>query len=298
MARRSLRRAFATVAAACIAAISVSICLTGGSYALWNASATVSGATITAGSIGATMSGFTALTTTFNSNTTTVTAPVVFGNTGTVAATYTATSTAATTAAGPSALASAVKVMAWPLTATSTACTADTVAPAGAAASTWASMPALTGTIPAHSSVTYCMRATLPQTASVASPNSITVTQNLQLTRASWTSSATQSATQTYTYAPPASPVTCTPSGYHAILLSWPAGPTFINYNVIVGGVQYAGATNGYNQILIQPYMTQKLPIQPTTVTIIPYGQSTPLYVVSIQVVTSPNDGNVPACAS
>jgi chitodextrinase len=172
----------------------VALALTGipGTTALWVGSVTTSGLSLTSGSVSAAISGVANLTTTFGSGFLSKTTDLILSNTGASDATFTTAVTLSPTSS--TALAAAISVTAWP---SSVSCSNTTVAPGGAVTGTLGSFPQLSGTLTGGGTQMYCLRtrvaaSSLSTTASV----SATVKLNLAIPGTTWTSSATDAATQ------------------------------------------------------------------------------------------------------
>ncbi|MCY7326550.1 MAG: RICIN domain-containing protein [Microbacteriaceae bacterium] len=164
---------------------------TGVGNAFWSTQASTAGS-VNAGTVGIATSGFPALATNYTASALTISAPVTVTNTGTVWAPFSLTLgvTAATT------LATGAIVRTWPVAA-ATACTATSIAPSAATTSSWADVPALTGTLEPGASATYCVRSSVTalQQSTIAGTN---LSAALSVTSAvgSWAASATSSAAQ------------------------------------------------------------------------------------------------------
>lgn len=249
-ARRSL---FAALAA-CVGAICVSVACAGGSYALLNAGATVNAGIVTSGKIQAQLGGFDALSNTYqhnaatNSDSTSVTQPVIVTNAGNVDARYQLSAAVAT--GWDAVFNSSVSLFVWPV---SSASDCTPLAAAGGTTSHWSdlasTMSALSGTVQAQHSAAYCVRTTMTSATGVASGRSISATLHATLSVGGWTSQATQTASQTFVdnVAPtaPAS-LTATATSGTLVTLVWPASSDNVGvaaYDVYRDGVLLASVT-------------------------------------------------------
>lgn len=221
-------------------ALFLALASAGTSLALFNATATGSLA-VTAGRIAVTQNGFPALGHTFTRAEPTVTAQVTITNAGDFSAPYTTR-----LAADSSALAAAIVVDAWPKAAQDDCAAA---AP-GAGTGTLASMPALTGSLAAGASATYCVRASLSSSAlSTISSSSLSATLTVTSALESWTATAIDTATLAIgdTAAPtvPGTPVALSATK-SSISLVWAASSDddgVSGYDVFRDGVLVASVT-------------------------------------------------------
>lgn len=183
---RIIPRLTAVVAAAVVLALGAS----GVTYALWSSTATAT-ATVTAGSIGVSLTGGDTLAVTYSSSVLSRAGTLVVTNTGTVPVSY---STAATLGSGSSAgLAGAVQVTAWPMV---TSC--PTTPPTSALTGTWSSLPAISGSVAAGSAATWCVvtSITSAQSTSFASAQVLPVL-TATATIGTWSATSSTSVTQT-----------------------------------------------------------------------------------------------------
>lgn len=163
----------------------------GEAQAGWTTPESPATASVTAGTLGVTLTGFPALQAVYSSAALAVTAPVSVTNTGTVPAPYTLTLAAQTATA----LASAVEVRAWSV-ASATNCTATTTT-AGTPGRTWVTVGPLTGTVAPGASAVYCVRSSVTQAQRFALvAGSVTATATLTAAQGNWTGTATASAPQ------------------------------------------------------------------------------------------------------
>lgn len=214
---------------------------TGVGNAYWSTQASTAG-TANAGTIGIATSGFPALATSYDASALAISAPVTVTNTGTIWAPYALTLGAAATTA----LATGATVNTWPVTGAGS-CTATTLAPPEATASSWIDVPELTGTLEPGATVTYCVRSSVTalQQSTIAGAN---LSAALSVTSAvgSWVASASSSAAQsvldstspTTPGAPVASATTAT-----ATSIAWPPSTDNVavtGYDVYRDGVLLA----------------------------------------------------------
>ncbi len=192
--------------------------VTGGAtaaWAYWSVAATASTA-VASGSVGITLTGATALAAGYTSSDRTRNAAVTVTNTGTLSAGY----SVAISATGSAPLAAAVTVTRWSA-ASASACTGTV--PGGSASGSWAAPPALSGTLAPGANQLWCIRTTIPASQVAALPGtSVTATFAATGSNGSWTSTASQSVTQTVAGTPIAT-MQCVPSSNSpwGVVVSW-----------------------------------------------------------------------------
>ncbi|MEL4319589.1 RICIN domain-containing protein [Leifsonia sp. YIM 134122] len=161
------------------------------SYADWVVNRSTASASSSAGTISVTQSGFAGLATTYSASSTMIATSVTVQNTGTLSGTFSSSAALASGSNATIAAKTAVKV--WPQT-TGNPCTSP--APASALSGTWASVPALSGSLSGGASVTYCILTTLPA-ADQTVVASVAPTLSVKLAgTGSWTSTALTPVTQ------------------------------------------------------------------------------------------------------
>ena len=217
-------------AAAIASAVFLTLAGTGAAQAVWTAAAVNPTASATSGAVTIAQTGFAELATKYSSVKLATTKPITLTN-GNVPAPYalrlgTASSTPA------SALAEAVTVRTWPITAME-ACPATP--PTVATSSTWAQGVTLSGDLPAGASVRYCVQTSMSNTAAgTTGTTSLTAHMNLQAQRGNWTSPATSvTVGQSVTDTAPRK-LTAIRKSHGSISLSWtaPADETVTRYQV------------------------------------------------------------------
>ena len=203
---------------------------TSAAWALWSATGTTA-SSVTIGKTGASLSGPSDMTTTFSSSVTSMTKPITLTNTGSLAGT--ATTTVSVVSGSSTALAQAVSVVAWPVTATS-ACTASTAVGTGSVSGTWASLPSMTSKLAAGASAVWCTRST--QSSSAPASSTTNVNLNLTVMAGTWTSGVVQGGFYLNTSA--ATPAfTCTDHSGTYVEVAWPTSsrPKDTWYGAFVG---------------------------------------------------------------
>jgi len=218
----------------------------GAARAGWTAPERPATASVTAGTLGVTLSGFAALRTVYSSAALAATAPVTVRNTGSVPVPYTLT------LASPAvtALATAVSVRAWPV-ATAAACT-PAAAAAGTPGLTWVTVGPLTGVLAPGASTVYCMRSSVTQAQRfVLLRGTVTVTATLIAGQGTWTSTATASAAQSVADTLTPGAPTATGATDSSVTLGWAApadtaavtGYRIVRDGVVIGTVPAATRT-------------------------------------------------------
>jgi len=214
--------------------LAVALGSAGVTYALWSSQASAS-SSVQAGTVGVAITGGESLTLTYNSTALVKSGSLAIANTGSVAAAY---STAVTLAPGYSAgLASAVQVAVWPSPGTCAA-----TAPSSAVTGTWASVPAISGTLAAGTSATWCVRTSVTAPQVTANPNALVAsTFTTTATLGSWVATASTSASQNVSppAAPPIPTLTCANTDAYNALVSWsnvPGADHTTKYEVWVNG--------------------------------------------------------------
>lgn len=221
------------------------------SIALWTTSSTPLTASASAGTMGASITGFAALVQAYTPTSTSRATTLRFGNTGTLPTTYQGS---VTLAAGSSdTMAGKVVVKAWPET-SATPC--DGAIPGSALAGTWAAFPALTGSLAAGDTAGWCVNTTLA-TADQPVTASVSPTYALTLSAGSWTATAAESASQTVPdVVAPTVPTGLAAAGTTAksTTLSWNASTD----NVGVAGYRvYISTDGGVNYTLLATQTTR-----------------------------------------
>jgi hypothetical protein len=219
-------------------------------HALWASSVTTS-TPVRAASVAVTSTGFDQLGGTVSAQSPSRTATVVITNTGTVTSPWRAAVTSTTSTSADADLARTTKVVAWSTTAT--ACSATTAVGSGAVSGTWASLPALSGTLDAGARATWCVRTT-----ATAFPTStaarVTGTLAVSLGSGTWTGRATTAATQDAAAPAVTGGFTCTPQdGNWFVVVGWDTSvaPLESNYNVMVNGTRIATSQGYYGKATI-----------------------------------------------
>ena len=156
---------------------------TSAGYAAWSSNATAS-VRVETGTVAVTQSGAEALAVTYNLTTLADTAPITITNTGTITAPHTLRVTAPAT----SALAQAVAVRTWPVTA-SILCSASAALPASATSSSLVNVPALATNLAPNATAIYCIRTTITaEQQRVLAAQSMIMTSSVTAAVGSWTS--------------------------------------------------------------------------------------------------------------
>ncbi|MFU8946640.1 RICIN domain-containing protein [Mycetocola zhadangensis] len=168
-------------------------------------------------------------------------------NSGTIDAAY----RTVTTATGAAPLLSGVKVHMWP----STVAGGCLSTPVTAITGTWASFPALSGSLPAGGSQFYCVKTVLTTPVGHASDTAVTATFATMLSRSNWTSAATSTVTQSFKDAPPSAPSGLFFSGTTSAstTLNWTASTDDVavtGYDVY-RGTTLVGSTTGATSLII-----------------------------------------------
>ncbi|KGJ79708.1 hypothetical protein GY21_04070 [Cryobacterium roopkundense] len=162
------------------AGLTVFLALAGTSagHAYWSDRVEAS-ASVSAGSVAVSQTGFDTLGAVYSTGSQAVSTAITVQNSGTLAAAYTL---GLGSASSPTNLAAETQVRVWPRAAS----TCDAV-PAEAARSTWANVPALTGTLGAGRSIVYCVR-TAPAAGAANTIGSVQVSLTLasSLTNGRW----------------------------------------------------------------------------------------------------------------
>jgi chitodextrinase len=168
----------------------------GGSYALWSSTATVNAGVLSSGSISASMAVSPALTATLKTSSPTQTGFITVSNGGTVGANYAMTATVSS--ASSAGLAAAIGVNIWSTT-TPLSC-ANQPALNDGFSGTLSTIPslAMSGTLAAGASATYCARTTLNSATGLTSGSAVDVSFGTALTVSSWSSSASATLTQRF----------------------------------------------------------------------------------------------------
>lgn len=187
--------------------------------AAWSTKEVALTATVNAGTLAVTQSGFADLAKVYSSGALMTTAPITLANTGTVPAPFTLT-LGAQAATG---LAAAASVQLWSV-ASAEACTAGTTA-GGVAGKSWTTIGAETGTLAPGAKAYYCVRSSVSQAQRFALVGqAVTATATLTAAQGSWTTiaavtTAVQSVANTLT---PAWSQSST-SGDGNVVLAWTA---------------------------------------------------------------------------
>jgi len=174
--------------------IALALTLVGGApaQATWSAPERPVTATVAAGTLAISQSGFASLATTYTSSALSATSPITITNTGTVPAPF----SLQLGAQSATPLAGAADVRVWPV-ASAAGCTPSTVA-SGVTGRTWTSIGAVTGTLTAAATTVYCVRSTVTQAQRFALVgSSVTATASVTAAQGSWTSTTTATAVQT-----------------------------------------------------------------------------------------------------
>lgn len=249
VAGRALRVGIAAALAALLVTGSASA-----AFALWSASAS-GGSSVILGKLAGSLSGTDAMTTTFSSSVTSLTAPLTLTNAGSIAGTY-STSVAASQG---SALASSIRVDAWQVAGTAD-CTGSAPVGSPSVSGTWASLPSLSGSLAPKASAVWCTRSTPAADAPASATTNPVV--SLVFSAGSWTSAAVTggfylntSAAAPPAAAPPATApavaqATCTPydGDFHVTIGFDPsARPSDTYYGLVVAGTRINAAEQGYH---------------------------------------------------
>lgn len=168
-------------------------------------------------------------------------------NSGTIDATY----RTVVFAAGAAPLLSGVRVFMWPTTVAAGCLTT----PVNATTGTWASFPALTGSLPAGGTQFYCVRTALITPVGHVSNTAVTATFTTTLSRSNWTSDASSVVTQTFVDASPSAPTNLYFSGTTSAstTLNWAASTDDVGvtgYDVYRGS-SLIGSTTGATSLII-----------------------------------------------
>ena len=197
IARRAGERLAASKAprralAAATGFILVSLTGVGGTAALWTGSVTVDAPTITAGSINADITDFSALNHTYTVDALSRTAGIALRNTGSVEGSFTVTMTAT----GSATMANNVALDMW-MAGTAASCTEHESVGAYGWSGALTGAPAFTGTFPANATAYLCIRTRLT-TSQLATTATISpkMTLDLAVPNTSWSSSKSATATQ------------------------------------------------------------------------------------------------------
>jgi hypothetical protein len=219
-------------------------------HALWASTATTSTA-VRAASVAVTSTGFDQLGGTVSAQSPSRTATVVVTNTGSVTSPWRAAVTSSTSTSADADLARATRVVAWSTTAST--CSATTAVGSGSVSGTWASPPALSGTLDAGARATWCVRTT-----ATAFPTSTAArvrgTLAVSLGSGTWTGRATTSATQDAAAPAVTGGFACTPQdGNWYVLVGWDTSVSSLesNYNVMVNGTRIATSQGYYGKATI-----------------------------------------------
>ena len=168
-------------------------------------------------------------------------------NSGTIDATY----RTVTTATGAAPLLSGVRVFLWP----STVAAGCLTTPVNAITGTWASVPALSGDLPAGGTQFYCVKTALITPVGHVSNTAVTATFATTLSRSNWTSDASSVVTQSFVDASPSAPTNLYFSGTTSAstTLNWSASTDDVGvtgYDVYRGGT-LVGSTTGATSLII-----------------------------------------------
>jgi len=200
--------------------VSLVLALAGGgaAQATWNTPERSVSASVNAGALSVTQSGFAALATTFSSAALTVTAPVAITNTGTVPAPF----SLRFGAQAATALANAADVRVWAVS-SAAGCTTSSVA-AGPTGKTWVTVGAFTGTLAPATTAVYCVRSSVTQAQRFALVGATaTATASVTATQGAWTSTVSATAAQTVANTLTPSVPTKTSETDSSITLAWNA---------------------------------------------------------------------------
>ncbi|CAN5340959.1 hypothetical protein BH11ACT4_BH11ACT4_24540 [soil metagenome] len=241
--RRALRRrSVLGTSAAVLGAVLFGFIGTGGSFALWQGTASVQPTPVSAARVAVTQTGFTPLTVTYKSTLLTKTAGVQLTNSGEVAGNL--TSSVSLSAASSSTLANAITVLVWAVPSLSS-CTTS-ASSWGAASFRWNTIPTLSDTLAAGASKVYCLRTSIAS-GSLGIKGTVVPTLTSVLTVGSgWTATASSTATQqnqaVADTTAPTTPGTPTASGTTATstVLAWTASTDAVGvtaYDVYRNGV-------------------------------------------------------------
>lgn len=218
-------------------------------WALWSASGTTAAST-TVGTVAASISGTSALTTAFSPSVTSTTKPITLTDSGTLAGT--ASTTVSVVSGSSTALAKAVTVIAWPV-ASAGGCTTSTAVGTGSVTGTWASLPSMGAKLTAGGSAVWCTRSTLQSSAPASSTAKVNV--NLTVTSGTWTSGVVAGG---FTLTTPAASVDTTPSlvctdhGGWYVEVRWDAAnrPVDTWYGAFVGSTQVGQKAQDYSAFI------------------------------------------------
>ncbi|WP_158437773.1 RICIN domain-containing protein [Naasia lichenicola] len=187
--------------AALVGVLGIGLAVTGSTSASWLSGATIGASTISAGSIQATISGWSNLTHRFAPGGMTDTGYLTITSTGTQTVSWSAAS--AVSAGYSSVLDDALAVTIWS-TASTSSCAASAT-PSTGFTGKWTTVPGFSGSLASGASVSYCIRTTASSAAlSITGSLSATLTVNGTLPGTQWTSSATATATLDSAAASPA----------------------------------------------------------------------------------------------
>ncbi|WP_308467454.1 RICIN domain-containing protein [Rathayibacter soli] len=178
-------------------AVALTLCGAGASYAFWSVPVSAGGS-VAAKTISITETMPASFGGTLSSSTP-IAGAITITNNGTVTGTYASSVTISGLSSGT--LAAAVNVVAWTTTNPSAA---NCITPTGTTVSgTWASFPALTGSLAPGAAVSYCVKSSLGSTSGLATSTVMpTITATLTA-GTNWNASAAVNATQSYTAPPP-----------------------------------------------------------------------------------------------
>jgi hypothetical protein len=213
-------------------------------HALWASTATTA-TNVRSASVAVTEAGFDKLAGELTAAAPARTTAVVVTNAGSTAGAWKGTITTAPTNDADRALASGTMVTAW--ASTTGTCAASTSPASGAVTGSWASPPALSGTLSAGATATWCVRAvgnlSKPATAKVDA------TLTTVLGTGAWTGRDTSRAVQTTTAPVVTGGFRCTPTdGDWYVFVSWDASTAAQSesYGVMVNGTRIATTTGYY----------------------------------------------------
>jgi hypothetical protein len=218
-------------------------------HALWASTATT-GANVQTASVAVTETGFDKLAGEFTAQSPTRTAAIVVTNTGSTRASWTGSMTAPTSSTNDQYFARNMRVVAW--TAGGSGCTASTSVGSDAATGNWVVPPALSGTLSAGASATWCVRTTA--TAFPTGAASVTPTLTTVLGSGSWTGRDTAAARQTTPTPTVTGGFSCQPTdGNWYVVVSWDVSvaPMDTWYGVIVNGKTIAMSQGYYGKATI-----------------------------------------------
>ena len=188
----SARRRGLTWSAAAVLVLVAGMSVTESTAARWAGEATTSGSTISAGSVAASIGGFSGLTHRFGAGGMTDTGAFTITSVGTQTMTWTAS--IAVVPGGTTALHDALTATVWQASGPS-ACTATATAGAGWSGR-WSAVPTFSSTLAPGASITYCMRTTAARAAlSITGAFSTTATVVASLAGTNWSTTSTATAT-------------------------------------------------------------------------------------------------------